>query len=123
MLLFDSIELHDAFIHKRKTLEFILSVASSICIYCCSQRSYHLHASTLVSLLLPRDLFSSHYLASASSLIVYLDRTTTYEEHSVPLSFVCCPLSTVCRYQVGHLDVEEAVGVLMLVDVGQSSGV
>lgn len=87
------------------------------------QRPYHLHASTLVSLLLPRDLFSSHYLASASSLIVYLDRTTTYEEHSVPLSFVCCPLSTVCRYQVGHLDVEEAVGVLMLVDVGQSSGV
>lgn len=26
-------------------------------------------------------------------------------------------------YQVGHLDVEEAVGVLVLVDVGQSSGV
>lgn len=71
----------------------------------------------------PGTYFSSHYLASASSLIVYLDRTTTYEEHSVPLSFVCCPLSTVCRYQVGHLDVEEAVGVLMLVDVGQSSGV
>lgn len=29
----------------------------------------------------------------------------------------------VCCYQVGHLDVEEAVGVLVLVDVGQSSGV
>lgn len=32
-------------------------------------------------------------------------------------------MCTVCRYQVGSLDVEEAVGVLVLVDVGQSSGV
>lgn len=32
-------------------------------------------------------------------------------------------MCAVCRYQVGSLDVEEAVGVLVLVDVGQSSGV
>lgn len=32
-------------------------------------------------------------------------------------------MSSVRCYQVGHLDVEEAVGVLVLVDVGQSSGV
>lgn len=31
-------------------------------------------------------------------------------------------MQTVC-YQVGHLDVKEAVGVLVLVDVGQGSGV
>lgn len=41
----------------------------------------------------------------------------------VPICYVGSPLSAVCCYQVGHLDVEEAVGVLVLVDVGQSSGV
>lgn len=35
----------------------------------------------------------------------------------------CFCFSTVFRYQVSHLDVEEDVVVLMLVDVSQSSGV
>lgn len=44
--------------------------------------------------------------------------SSTYCMHSI-----CSYITAVCSYQVGHLDVEEAVGVLVLVDVGQSSGI
>lgn len=46
------------------------------------------------------------------------EKNTHYVVITLGFSF-----STVCRYQVGHLDVEEVVGVLVLADIGQSSGV
>lgn len=52
-----------------------------------------------------------------------LKHTHTGTDLAAALASLKTEMRQACRYQVGHLDVEESVAVLELIDVGQSSGV